>query len=460
MNSRSNFTTAPLPGLIKQLAVPASVGFIFNTLFNVADTWYGGLLSTKVLASLSLSFPVFFIILALGTGLGTGTTALISHALGAGKFKEARVYSIQAISFAIVNSMLLTIAGFLLAPVLFSIMGAEGEYLDTALQYMYLILCGTVFFLMNNIFNAFLTSRGDTRTYRNFLIAGFFLNLGFDPWFMFGGAGIPPMGIKGIALSTVMIQFVGMFYLLFVVRRRGILLHLNYRELFPRKLFFTNLFKQGFPASLNMMTIALGIFIITAFAGRFGANTVAAFGIAIRIEQMALLPTIGLNIATLTLTGQNMGALLLHRVYETWKLSQTYGIIIILIGSTLVFFFARQLVGFFTEDPDVVGIGVEYLHVGVFYFLSYIILNISVSTLQGMKKPMYAIWIGLYRRLLVPLPLFYFLAVMLNWGTKGIWWSLFIVNWTAAIYTFFIPGKKFVRLHTFIRLKHSLTLII
>jgi len=442
MNSQSNFTTAPLPGLIKKLAVPASVGFIFNTLFNVADTWYGGLLSTKVLAALSLSFPVFFIILALGTGLGTGTTALISHALGAGKLKEARLYGIQAISFAVANSILLTIIGFFIAPVLFRIMGAEGEYLDTALVYMRLILLGTVFFLMNNIFNAFLTSRGDTRTYRNFLIAGFFLNLGFDPWFMFGGLGMPALGIGGIALSTVMIQAIGMFYLLYVVRRRGILLHLNYRELFPRKSFFANLFKQGFPASLNMMMIALGIFIITAFAGRFGAKTVAAFGIAIRIEQMALLPTIGLNIATLTLTGQNMGAFLLHRVNQTWKLSQTYGIAIILVGSTLVYFFAAQLVGFFTDDTEVIRTGVEYLHVGAFYFLSYILLNISVSTLQGMKKPMYAIWIGLYRRLIVPLPLFYFLAVTLNWGTKGIWWSLFIVNWSAAIYTFFYTRKK------------------
>ena len=451
MNSHSNFTSAPLPGLIRQLAVPASVGFIFNTLFNVADTWYGGLISTKVLAALSLSFPVFFIILAMGTGLGTGTTALISHALGAGKLKEARLYGIQAISFAIVNSILLTVVGFLIAPLLFRIMGAEGEYLDTALRYMRLILCGTLFFLMNNIFNAFLTSRGDTRTYRNFLFAGFLLNLGFDPWFMFGGLGMPALGIGGIALSTVMIQFIGMFYLLYVVRRRGVLLHLDFRELIPRKLFFTHLFKQGFPASLNMMTVALGIFIITAFAGRFGAQTVAAFGIAIRIEQMALLPTIGLNIATLTLTGQNMGASMMHRVYETWKLSQTYGIIIILIGSALVYFFAAQLVGFFTGDGQVISIGVEYLHVAVFYFLSYIILNISVSTMQGMKKPMFAIWIGLYRRLLVPLPLFYFLAEVLNWGTKGIWWSLFIVNWTAAVYTFFYTRKKIsqvARIHT------------
>jgi putative MATE family efflux protein len=451
MNSHSNFTSAPLPGLIRQLAVPASVGFIFNTLFNVADTWYGGLISTKVLAALSLSFPVFFIILAMGTGLGTGTTALISHALGAGKLKEARLYGIQAISFAIVNSILLTVVGFLIAPLLFRIMGAEGEYLDTALRYMRLILCGTLFFLMNNIFNAFLTSRGDTRTYRNFLFAGFLLNLGFDPWFMFGGLGMPALGIGGIALSTVMIQFIGMFYLLYVVRRRGVLLHLDFRELIPRKLFFTHLFKQGFPASLNMMTVALGIFIITAFAGRFGAHTVAAFGIAIRIEQMALLPTIGLNIATLTLTGQNMGASMMHRVYETWKLSMTYGISIILIGSALVYFFSAHLVGFFTGDDQVISIGVEYLHVAVFYFLSYIILNISVSTMQGMKKPMFAIWIGLYRRLLVPLPLFYFLAEVLNWGTKGIWWSLFIVNWTAAVYTFFYTRKKIsqvARIHT------------
>jgi len=186
-----DFTTIQIPILIRKLAVPSSVGFIFNTLFNVVDTYWGGKISTSALAAMSLTFPVFFIILSMGIGMGTGTTALISQSLGAGKNTEADKYGFQAITFSLINSVFLTIFGLLVAPSLFLILGASNEYLLIAIQYMNIILFGTVFFLINSILNSLVTARGDTKTYRNYLIIGFFLNVIMDPWFMYGGYGFP-----------------------------------------------------------------------------------------------------------------------------------------------------------------------------------------------------------------------------------------------------------------------------
>jgi putative MATE family efflux protein len=303
-----DFTSAPIPALIRRLAVPASVGFIFNTLFNVVDTYFGGKISTAALAAMGLTFPVFFIILALGMGMGTGTTALISQSLGAGRTEEADKYGYQAITFSIINSLLLTIIGIAIAPFLFRILGASGGYLIIAVQYMNTILYGTIFFLMNSILNSLLTARGDTKTFRNYLIAGFLLNLILDPWFIYGGLGFPALGIRGIGYSTVLIQFIGAIYMISVTRKYKIFQHAHFNDFVPRRKYFAALFGQGFPASLNMLTVAIGIFIITYFASQFGKEAVAAYGIATRIEQIALLPTIGLNIAALTLAGQNMGA--------------------------------------------------------------------------------------------------------------------------------------------------------
>ena len=111
-----DFTSAHIPLLIRKLAIPASVGFIFNTLFNVVDTYYGGRISTAALAAMGLTFPVFFIILAMGMGMGTGTTALISQSLGAGRNEEADKIGYQAVTFSIINSILLTIFGLAAAP--------------------------------------------------------------------------------------------------------------------------------------------------------------------------------------------------------------------------------------------------------------------------------------------------------------------------------------------------------
>jgi len=437
-----DFITAHIPLLIRKLAIPASVGFIFNTLFNVVDTYYGGKISTAALAAMGLTFPVFFIILAMGMGMGTGTTALISQSLGGGRNEEADKIGYQAVTFSVINSILLMITGLATAPYLFRILGATDNYLDISVKYMDTILYGTVFFLINSILNSLLTARGDTRTYRNYLIVGFFLNLILDPWFIYGGLGFPALGIRGIGYSTVLIQFFGTIYMIAITRKLNVFHQAHFKDFIPSRKYFSALFGQGFPASLNMLTVAIGIFVITWFASQFGKEAVAAYGIATRIEQIALLPTIGLNIAALTLAAQNMGANRPERVYESWKLNLQYGLVIISFGTLAVLIFARQLMQGFTSDVHVIEIGIEYLHIAALFFFAYILLNMSVSTLQGMKKPMYAIFVGVYRQILMPLPLFLLLAIILHWGTTGIWWGIFLVNWSAGIFTFFYTRKQ------------------
>ncbi|MCE1197351.1 MAG: MATE family efflux transporter [Marinilabiliales bacterium] len=410
------------------------------------DTYWGGTVSTTALAALSLSFPVFFIILSVGMGMGTGATALISGALGAGEKSKATTYAAQAILFSLFNALLLTFLGRLFAPVLLRMLGASGEYLEIASDYMYIILSGTPFFLLNSILNATLTSRGDTKTYRNFLIAGFVLNVIMDPWFVYGGFGIQAMGVGGIGFSTVIIQMMGTVYLVLRIRNRKILEGVRKADWLPQMKYFGDLFRQGFPASMNMLTVAIGIFVITYFAGRFGKEAVAAYGIATRIEQLVLLPTMGLNVAALTIAAQNMGAGQMERVFSSWKTAIRYGLLIILIGTAVVALFRDQLMHLFVSDDQVIGIGKEYLGVAVLFFVAYIFLNISVSTLQGIKKPMFALFVGTYRQFLVPLPLFFLFAVHAGWGTKGIWWGIFIANWSAAIFTFFYTGNLLKRL--------------
>ncbi|MEJ2724022.1 MAG: MATE family efflux transporter, partial [Deltaproteobacteria bacterium] len=103
-NNTLQLTTLPIPALVRKIAFPASVGLFFYTMYNVVDTYFGGLISTEALASLSLSLPVFFIIIAVGTGISTGATALIGNALGAGKRDEARLLAVQGITFGVLTA--------------------------------------------------------------------------------------------------------------------------------------------------------------------------------------------------------------------------------------------------------------------------------------------------------------------------------------------------------------------
>lgn len=435
MSQNTDLTRKPIPALIRAIAVPASIGFFFNTMYNVVDTYYGGQLSTDALAALSLSFPVFFMIIALGSGIATGTTALISNAIGEGDRKKASEYIGQVISFAILFGIAMTVVGLMTSPFLFKILGARDQYLTLGLSYMNVILLGTVFFLLIYTFNAILNAQGDTRTFRNYLIGGFFLNIVLDPWFMYGGLGIPALGFGGIAWATVLIQFLGTLYVGFRAGASEIFCADCLKGLVPRKAAYIEIAAQGIPASLNMMTIAVGVFVITYFISIFGKECVAAYGIATRIEQIALLPSFGLNTAALTIVGQNNGAKKFDRVRETVNKCILYGVSIMAIGTVAVFSFAEPLMGVFTTDPAVLSIGATYLRIAAFIFQAYIILYVSVSCLQGMKKPLYAIWVGLYRQIAAPLVIFFGLVHLLGLGLVSVFWGIFGITWSAALFT-------------------------
>jgi putative MATE family efflux protein len=427
-----DLTVGPIGPLLRRLAIPASIGFFFNTLFNVVDTYFAGLLSTQALAALALSFPVFFSIIAMGTGFATGTTALVGHALGRDDRREAALLAAQGYVLALFLGLVLLGVGYGLAPSLFRLLGARNSYLEFCLDYMNVILVGTSFIMLVHMGNAVLNALGDMRTFRNFLIAAALLNVGLDPWFMFGGLGLPPLGIRGVALATILLQGLGAIYIGRKVWRTGLLHRATGARWRPQPAVLRAIAAQGVPASLNMMTVALGIFVITYFLGRFGQAAVAAYGVATRIEQIALLPTIGLNVATLALTAQNGGAGRLDRVEAAVRSALAHGAVAMAFASAALYLGARPLMGLFADDAGVIEIGARYLRIAAFIEYAYVILFVNTSALQGLKRPAFALWIGLSRQLVAPIALFTLTTVVLELGLVAIWWSIFGIAWTAA----------------------------
>ncbi len=438
----NRLVVAPIPGLVRELAIPASVGFFFNTMYNVVDTWYGGRYSTEALAALSLSFPVFFILFSTGSGFSTGATALIGNALGNNDRREAALTASQGVILSLAVSVLMMVVGYVFAPAMFRLLGATDQYLQLCLDYLHIILAGCGFVFAFYMFNGILNSQGDTRTFRDYLLAATIVNIILDPILMYGWLGLPAMGVQGIALATVIAQAGGAFFLGRRALRTG-LLHRNEGARWkPVPQVLKAITAQGVPASLNMVSMALGIFVITYFLSEFGQNAVAAYGAATRIEQIVLMPALGLNVAALTLAAQNGGAGRFDRVRELARTSLRYGGLVMVLGTALLFFGAEFLMGVFTPDAEVVSIGSHYLRIAAFLEFSYVILFVNVSILQGLKKPAFALWIGLYRQLIMPISLFWFTTRILGLELNGIWWSIFGINWSAALVAVYFARKK------------------
>ncbi len=440
--SSEHLLTDDIPSLLKQIAIPASTGMFFNTMYNVVDTFYAGLISTQAIAAMSLSFMIFFLIIGFGYGFSSAITALIGNAFGRKKHLLASIYAHKGLVFIPLLGVFLSILGFTFSPLLFELLGASKEYLEICLTYMNTILAGAIFFMGNFALNAILVAKGNTKTYRNTLIFGFFANLVLNPLFIYGFAFIPAMGIKGIAVATIVIQIINMMYMLSKVLETKIV-HFNRLVYFlPNKRIYQAFIKQGTPASLNMLTMGLGSIILTYFVSHYGYQAVAGYGIGFRVEQLMLLPALGLSTAVLTLVSNNYGARQYDRVYLIVKTALKYGFMISAFGIVFLLLFGELIAAMFDDNPNVISYSVNYLVVEVWIFFAYITLFVSVSTLQAIKQPKMIFYIGLYRQILAKFIVAFLIVKYWKLDYIYLFVGMFIMIYSAAIFAFFYTKNK------------------
>jgi putative MATE family efflux protein len=405
-----------------------SIGFFFNTMYNVVDSFFAGQISTSALAAMALSFPVFFIIIATSEGVARGAAALIANAIGSGDREKEAALSGQVLSLGTICAIFLTAIGLFSAEPLFKVLGASGSYLDLAMAYITPIFIGTIFFMVSSMSNSILLAHGDSRTFGKVLVAGFFLNLIFDPWFLYGGLGLPPMGIAGIAWATVLIQGLGGLYLFTTVLRRRYVTISSCHHLRPDLKIYGEILQQGIPTAFNMMSIAIGFFVTTYYLKFYGEVAVAAFGVGTRIEQIALLPAIGLSAAIVSIVGQNNGAGKFDRVRQCVRLCIKYGFYLIVAASVLLFVFAAQLVRLFTDDPAVIEVGTTYIRIVTFIQWAYVMTFIHIGFLQAVKRPIYGFVESVIRKLILPIGVFYVAVRILDVELNAFWVCGAVIN--------------------------------
>ena len=398
------------------------------------------------LAALGLSFPVFLLIIATSGGLSRGASALISNAIGAGESDRQQTYVMQALSVAIVVSVLLTVVGICWSESLFRLLGAKGEYLEITLEYMIPIFCGAIFFVLINLCNAILVASGDSKTFSLVLVVGFFANLILDPWFLYGGWGVPAMGIAGIAWATVVIQGAGSLVLLTTVVKRKLLVLRAWRDLLPDLKVYGEIARQALPASFNIMQVAISFFVITYFLKTYGEANVAAFGVTTRIEQIGLLPTMGLSAAIMAMVGQNNGAKLFGRIRLTMKLAIIAGQVLNGTAAVIMFFFARQLMQIFTPDEEVIQLGVNCLYIIAPVQWSYVLTAAYLNMLQAMKRPMYGFYEAMFRKVILPAPLFWLFVSYWVMPVEWVWYSVAVTNVLMTIVTVIIGRRVLMSL--------------
>jgi len=421
-----------------RLSIPASIGMIFNTLYNLTDIWFAGYLSDDALAGMSIASSVFFLLLSIGIGLQAGASAVIAPGAGRGEMHEVNDWIDNVSGLAAGFSALSFALGVLAAHSLVILLGAEPHIAPLAMEYLWATLAGSIGFTLSFGAAGALMALGDTRSNRNALMIGFFANFILNPLFTFGFG----LGVTGLALATVVIKLGTAFYLLRVLARR---LDIRIRPAidWPR---WIALLKQVLPASFNMLTIILGGFITVALIGRFGSENVAGYTVGLRLEQVLLLPALGLNSAVMAIAGQNMGAGSGARVAETYQKSLLIGLGMSLVLMPVMYFWSPLMMGFFTDNETIIGTGVTYLRIDTLAFYAYVVLFQSVAVLQAMQKPLFPMYLGIARQLIIPAGINYVLIVLWDYPMVSMFYTIVIVVLLSALVTYFYTRREIGRL--------------
>lgn len=394
-----DLTEGTIASHFKALAIPAAFGMLFATLYNVVDVYFAGQISTEAQAGLAIGFQAFFIMMSIGFGLGASMSALVGNARGEKDDATSRRIASQGISFGIVAVAVLVVIGSIGGPYLIALVSEPGEYRDAATNYFYWLILALPGFLLAYGANGILQAHGDTVSLRNALMVAFFANVVLNPTLIYGIPGIlPGLGLSGIAVATVISQTGVMVWVLHQVMGRKIMQGFELAWLKPDLASYREIFAQMLPTSTAMLVMFTSGFVVQFALKGFGPEAIAAYGVALRIEQILLLPVLGMTGALLPIAAQNFGAKQPQRVREAlwfcWKL----GFIMSAVAFPILWFGSPYVIQLFTNDLEVIRIGSSYLRVDSVIFPIYMMLFAINSFLQALKRPIWTLWISVYRQ--------------------------------------------------------------
>ena len=422
--------------LVRKLAVPASVGTLFQTLYTIVDTFYAGKISPEALSALSKSFPIYFLIIATSIGVTVAGTSLIGSSIGEKNEKNVLSYFGNVIIYSIIISVVVSILGFAFGEKIFLLMNSSQEVTILGLEYINVIFLGTILFILVVALNSFLHAEGDTKTYRNVLIFSFFLNIILNPIFIFGFLFIPPLGITGIGIATLIAQFVSLLVILIKILNNQRIKQITLDHFKAKFFFLKNIFFQSMPITIAILGYSIAATIVFTYVGLFGEYAVAGYGSATRIEQVVLLPILGINTAIISIIAQNIGAKYYDRVEQSYFTSIKYGLFIMLIAGVVIFISADIVPKFFSSNPEVIMHGSMYLKISAFIIPAYPIFFLSNGFFMALKKSEKAMLNNIARNVVVPILSFY-IARSINADFKTFFYIWAIFQWLISLILLF-----------------------
>ena len=382
VNRYEYLTQTPVPQLVCRLAVPTILSMLVTGLYNSADTFFVGRISTQATAAVGLVFSVMAMIQALGFFCGQGSGSFLSRLLGAGKKQEAAEAAATGFTLALIIGVIVAVLGNLLAAPLGYALGAGPSTIHDTLIYMRIILIGAPFMIAQFVINNQLRYQGSAAYAMIGLLAGAIINIGLDPLLMF----VFDLGVAGAAIATVSGQAIS-FVVLLVGSMHGENIHLKLSNVRMNRYYLGEIVNSGLPALFRQGLAAVSTLLLNQMAGMMGGDAaIAGMSVVTRVLMLLSSAMIGFGQGYQPVCGFNYGAGLYARVKEGFYFCVKYGTIFLTAMSALCLAFAPQIVGFFRDDPAVIAVGTVALRAQAVTLPLMATIVLANMMLQSMGK--------------------------------------------------------------------------
>ena len=424
--------------LILRFALPMLLGNVFQQLYNIVDSVIvGNFIGKEALAAVGASFPIIFAFLSLIIGIASGSTIVIAQYFGAKDIEKVKRTINTLFIFLFFASITISIIGISFSEEIFRLLKLPEEIIPQAKTYFNIFMGGVIVSFGFNGTSAILRGLGDSKTPLYFLIISTIINIVLDLLFVL----VFKWGIAGVAIASVIAQGGAFFTAIIYLNKTHKIIRFSFKDLNFDKILFKKSVRIGLPTGLQQTFVAAGMMALISIVNGFGTNVIAAYSVATRIDSLASLAAMNFSAALATFVGQNIGAKKTERVragfIATLKMSSVISVII----SAVVLIFGYPIISIFTNDPEVIRIGREYLIiVGAFYVVFTSMFTIA-GVMRGAGDTLIPMFISLIALWVIRIPGAWILSNKL--GEIGIWWAI-PMGWFVGFllsYIYYLTGN-------------------
>jgi putative MATE family efflux protein len=425
-DNEADFTTGPISRALGLLAIPMMLEMAMEAIFALVDIIFVSRLGTNAVAAVGITEALITVLYAVAIGFGMGVTAMISRRTGARDNDGAARVAGQALWIGAILATVIGLIGVSYAPQLLALMGAGKAVIEEGRGYTAVLLGGSASIIYLFLLNAAFRGAGDAPVALRSLALANLINIVLDPCLIFGLGPFPELGVTGAAVATTIGRSVGVLYLLYVLfaakgRLRFGLRHASLDPALVRRLIAISI------GGVGQFLIATASWIaIMRIVALYGSAPVAAYTIALRLIEFALLPAWGLGNAAATLVGQNLGARKPERASQSvWQAARYNATFMLVLGALLVAF-APLIVSFFSDDPELLRYGTNCLRIMGLGYPMYAVGMIIIQALNGAGDTRTPSLLNFICFWTIQIPLAYTLATAVDLGPNGVFWSIVI----------------------------------